>query len=472
MLVCRYHHRHGASWHCGECGVDFCSTCIPGGESNFMPGQPHCPLCRSSLEYRGRGHEPEPFWRRGGDFLRYALQPPLLLLALVTGWLQTLPGLFAGLLALWFYALVTCYGLLIVVALSRDDWRPPQLNEALSQGGLLAKLILLIVVLFSVPFMLIGVMPVAGILFLVLATVAYPAIIMLLASSGSFGTAVNPLGWIRLMLILGLRYVLLWLALLAVGSAPQWMIVLFPGAHDLAIFAFLVNVVSVLATLVTYALMGYVLHERAGEVGLLEEMDRGRDLEPQEFQRRRALGLSHVYSQEGRHGDARGALEQALETLPGERTLHRQLHRILRVSGKDQALVRHADDYMRLLVEQGYGGSAGEVLRETRSRVPDYLPADAGLCHRLAEALASAGNWRDAARLLVNLHRRAPDYPELGQAYVLLARIFLEGLDRAGDARRLIGFVRRRAPRSLETEPGQQVVRLLDQVATAETPAG
>ena len=464
MLECNYHHGRGASWHCPDCSTDYCVRCIPGGDGNFRPGEPRCPLCAASLQWRGKGEAPEPFWRRGPDFLRYAVQPPLLALAVVTAFFQALHGLLADLFALFFQALVLCYGLLIVTALARDDWQPPTLQEAMHQGGLLVRLIALIILVFAVSGALIAAAPAAGILLLVLVTIAFPASVMILASTGSLRSALNAVLWIRLMTTIGVRYIVLWLALLTVSAAPDVMVRLFPGAWELEAFHFLLGMVSVLSTLVVFALMGYVLQERAGELGFLEQMERGEDLLAEEFQRRQALGLSTIYSREGRHSEARRALEKALAVAPGDRELNRQLHRVLRLMEADKALIRHSDTFLEHLAQQGQGALAADILRETRSRVPDYVPSDPALCHRLAEALAAVGHWREAARLLVNLHRRAPSYPDLGDAYVLLGQAFLEGLERIDGARRVLEFLRRKKPDSLTTDSGERLVRLMERV--------
>ena len=465
MLECRYHHGRGASWHCPDCSADYCMRCIPGGEGNFRPGEPRCPLCAASLEWRGKGEAPEPFWRRGADFLRYAVQPPLLALALLTGFFEAQYGFLSDMLALFLYALVLCYGLLIVTALARDDWAPPTLREAMHQGGLLVRLIVLVIAIFALAGAMIAAAPIAGILLLTLVTIALPASIMLLASTGSLRRALNVLLWVRLMTTIGARYIVLWLALVTVSAAPELLVVLFPGAGERASFHFMLGVVSVISTLVVFALMGYVLHERAEELGFLEQMPRGEALPREQFQRQQALGISNIYSREGRHAEARQTLEKALATAPHDRELNRQLHRVLRLMQADKALTRHADRFLEHLADQGQGALAADILRDTRTRVPDYVPSDPALRHRLAEALAAAGQWRETARLLVNLHRRAPAYPGLGDAYVLLARAFLEGLERIDDARRVIEFLRRKKPDSLATDSGERLVQLMQRVA-------
>lgn len=470
MQHCHYHSRQGASWHCPGCQTLFCNTCIPGGEENFRAGQPRCPLCTTSLAYLGEGVTPEPFWRMGPRFFAYGLHPRVLMFGLLAGWAGAWQGgLASGLLSLFLYGLLLCYGLLIVSAVAAGDWEPPTLGEAIDHGNLFVRQIAVLVLMFAIPLFVVTQVPTLGITLLVLATVAVPASIMLLALSRSVTVALNPLLWLKLIFTIGWPYLLLWLALLTVNSAPQVVGSLFAGALGNMLIQVLLGALAVYASVVAYAMMGYVLHERGDRLGLSATAARGRTLAPDDYARREVLGLSHIYAREGRLDDARKRLEEVLQQQPNDRALNDQLHRVLRLMKKDKALARHTDVYCRLLIAQGYGGSAAGVVRATRQELKGFRPEDPGLCHQLAEHLAEQGHWRDAAQLLVNMHQRVPDYPGLGDAYVLLARIYLEGLDRMPQAQQLMRFVADRYPRSHASDAGLQVQDLLSRTASIQT---
>ncbi|MBZ2188326.1 tetratricopeptide repeat protein [Alcanivorax sp. JB21] len=462
MEHCRYHSRQGASWHCPGCQTHFCNTCIPGGEENFRAGQPRCPLCSTSLAYLGEGRKPEPFWRMGPRFFAYGLHPRVLLFGLLAGWAGAWQGgLASGVLSLFLYGLLLCYGLLIVSAVAAGDWEPPSMAEAMDHGNLFVRQIAVLVLMFVVPLFVLTQVLWLGLGLLVLTTVALPASVMLLALSRSVTVALNPLLWLKLMFTIGWPYLLLWLALLTVNSAPQVVGSLFAGALGNAVVQVLLGALAVYASVVAYAMMGYVLHERGDRLGLSATQARGKSLAPDEYERREALGLSHIYAREGRLDDARQRLEAVLNQQPNDRGLHDQLHRVLRLLKKDKALALHTERYCRLLVAQGYGGSAAGVVRATRQELKGFRPEDPALCHQLAEQLAEQGHWRDAAQLLVNMHQRAPDYRGLGDAYVLLARVYLEGDDRLPQAQQLMQFVATRFPDSHASEAGRQVQDLL-----------
>src|SRR5690606_27969999 len=88
---------------------------------------------------------------------------------------------------------------------------------------------------------------------------------------------------------------------------------------------------------------------------------------------------------------------------------------------------------------------------------PDFLPIAPDLRFALATHLAERGKWKEAAALLVNLHRSNPQFDALGNAYLLLARVYLEGLGRSELADKVIRFLRQRFPAVLQSE---EVVRL------------
>src|SRR5690606_41735449 len=87
-----------------------------------------------------------------------------------------------------------------------------------------------------------------------------------------------------------------------------------------------------------------------------------------------------------------------------------------------------------------------------------FLPEAPDSRLALATHLFERGRWKDAAALLVNLHSSHPQFSSLAEAYLLLARIYLEGFERRDNAEKVIGFLRQRFPASLQSEEG---VRLL-----------
>lgn len=93
---------------------------------------------------------------------------------------------------------------------------------------------------------------------------------------------------------------------------------------------------------------------------------------------------------------------------------------------------------------------AAHFCLETRKRYPDFTPADATACHYIAEQFFEQGRHKDAASLLIKLHKTAPAYPDMVQALVLMARIYFEGMNQKDKAIALLQQIKSRHPDSAE----------------------
>ncbi len=120
--------------------------------------------------------------------------------------------------------------------------------------------------------------------------------------------------------------------------------------------------------------------------------------------------------------------------------------------------LRHLDHYLPLAARQSPAQAASALLN-ARQLQGDYLPEDALVCEKVAEALLARHKTREGLSLLRNFHQRFPDYPHVPRAYLLAARGFAEGLGQLEPAQKLLGFIRSRYPGS----------PLLDEVDALET---
>ena len=469
MHRCQYHSERSALWSCWPCARYYCSECIPGGERNFGGGEPCCPLCNTSLDYLGGGVEAEPFWQKGPDLLRYGLKAGPLTAAAVTALVYSIggQGLLLLLLTYGFYLVLLSYALKITVRMARGSWEPPSFGQAFSDDLSLSwKQVGLVVLLFVIPFgVAVFVTPILGGLLFLLAMLALPAAIMLLALTESLFDAINPVMQWRLISAVGWPYLLLWFALSAVLTAPDLVaLALGDSAGGFGVIL-LINFLAFYSLLVAYALMGYLLFQYGGELGIAAHQERGRSLSVQDYQRKAALGVSHIYAREGRIEDALDVVNRALGRQNQDMALHERKHRLLKSRKNLRELAHHGRDYCRILVAGGNPGSATSVLRDIWQQDPDFKLQDpvAGLA--IARVFYEQGRFRDAKRLLVNLHRDYPQFDRLGEAYLLLGRIYLEGFDSREHVRRILGFLKQNRPDSLETDDGQYLRRMLKQTA-------
>lgn len=461
-MPCQYHGRNNATWHCQKCAQDLCATCIPGGEENFKRGHPRCPMCVTSLTYLGDGEKKEPFWRISARFFHYAASPTLLIMATLAGALSGTLFLFG----LFFNVVLIRYGLMVIERLSHGDWQQPEIGDAM--GGDLAlffKQIGVLIVMFAVPTILIGFSQILGYALLFLAVLGIPASIMTLAMTESARAALNPAYWLRLMWTIGWPYLVLWLAWTSVTSAPSVASALFAEGAATAALNFIGGFLGFYCGVVGFAMMGYLLYEHAEKLGIGTSGERGKDLPPAEYARREALGRSHIYAQLGRIDEAKKVINDALEYAQVDIALHERKFMLLKLQPQAERFLSFSADYLRLLCANQNHDMAVTAYLDINQSNPQFIPAEPDTRMQIAKGLVARQKWREAKMLLVNLHSQHPRYSELGEAYVLLTRVYLESTGsndgiNTDNAGKILGFLRKNFPRVLEQPEGAEVMQL------------
>jgi hypothetical protein len=396
------------------------------------------------------------------QLFRYPLTWPLVIMSLVAGLLSDIFFLFD----LAILVIAVRYGLMVIEAFARGSMTPPPLSDAI--GGDVSPFLRQIgafIAMFSLPVLAYFVSPTLSMAMQVLVLLAIPANIMLLAISGSMVSSLNPVAWIRMMWGIGAPYVLLWFALMAVQSAPYVLVAVGPVYEGL--FRVLVGFASFYTTLVCFAMMGYLLYEHADKFDFSHAMPRGKDLPQDEYDRRTVLGLSHIYAQEGKVADALKIINKALMRWQADMALCERKYRLLRLTPEAKSLPLFVEDYLRMLLAANHAASACGVYLDMRAIREDYLPAGGDIRFGLARHLVERGKWQDASRLLVNMHSSHSDFDGIGDAYVLLARVYLEGLGNQANAARIIAFLRQRWPRALESAEGVTLLNVFERTQTA-----
>ena len=465
MEACNYHLKKPGSWHCSGCSKRFCGQCVPGGEENFRPGLPRCVLCSEQLDWQGDGEPGTPFWQRSGEILQYPLKPPALWLILSLGIASVLPlGLLTGLLLLFLALTLFVYSLVVIAEVAGDDWVPPSPMDVMSEGGLLVKQIVLLITLFTVPLLLVSTSMVLAMGLLALAALVLPAAVMILAVSRSLRMALNPLRWLQLVVTVGVSYLLLWFAVMAVTAAPS----LLQTQSDFQVLVFLGTAFSAYTTIVASAMMGAMLNEKARELGLAEDEPRGRSLAADDFDVAEALGSAHIYAQEGRFDDALGVVNRGLNAAPMHQELNWRRLRLLRLLEKDKPWQAHLARFLRQQLGNGNEGSAVQIWLEAQQQQPGFRFEEEGsLSLSLAQALYERGRLKEAQHLLINLHQRTPGFPLLGSAYVLLARLYMEqhgDLLRAG---KLLAFVEKHFPDQFQSQESCEAMQVFQRLKAA-----
>ncbi|SDK52581.1 tetratricopeptide repeat protein [Microbulbifer yueqingensis] len=172
---------------------------------------------------------------------------------------------------------------------------------------------------------------------------------------------------------------------------------------------------------------------------------RGRTAVAGDTDRDDALSRVKILTIEGDYNGARRVLMDALRQYPNDPEVNERYYRLLLAAKDTRSLRELAPHLLEKLVRLDRAHKAAKFYLATNPR-----PAidRSHLRHALAEALFRQRKFREAAQLLKNLHREDKHYRRLDAAYLLLARVYLEGLKRPGDAARLLQFLHRHFPQS------------------------
>ena len=114
--------------------------------------------------------------------------------------------------------------------------------------------------------------------------------------------------------------------------------------------------------------------------------------------------------------------------------------RLLEITGREEERRAAAPAYLDTLVAASAWAEALALLMRQREAEPGWQPAAPSLRLALARGIHEK-EPKIAVSLLKDLHDRHPDFSELGEAYLLLAKILAEQFGLAGKAEQYLRFV-------------------------------
>ncbi|MBB2493468.1 hypothetical protein [Aquipseudomonas ullengensis] len=446
---CRYHPAQPATWHCRPCERDFGNCCIP-LSAEEPDATPTCPLCRGKLAFLGAANSAQPFWDRIPQFFRYALQPaPLAFAALLS-----LASLFMPswkLLWLALFSVATKYLQSVIESASLGGRDAPTLGSALDSEGY--SLFWRLLVIFFIAFGLIWLVQdfdSEALFWAVTLSVqlVIPACIIRLALDKTLGAALNPEDVGTVIKAMGWRYLILWAFLFILWQSPDAVVYMLSSGLPRVVLMPIAALLFGYFSVVMCAMMGYAVFQYQGALGYAVAEEGGLPSYPlDDYLRRRALAEAEVRVKEGQTGPALEVLTQALERAPNDLKLNERFHQLLFGLNARERCLRHLAHYLPLAARLN-PAQAATALLNARQLQADYLPEDAQVCERVAQALIERHKTREGLSLLRNLHGRFPDYPHIPRAYLLAARGFAEGLGQLEPAQKLLGYIRARYPQS------------------------
>ena len=463
---CNYHPAKPSVWRCKSCRIPFCPECVPGSRENYDGETPRCALCNEPLTYLGGANMAEPFWTQAGTFFGYPLKTTgLMTLGFIALTSALLPVNLIGIIGLVFLAALTIhYGLRIIDSVRQGQLEPPRFTEMFQRDSenLFFKQIAVIIMLT----LFVGAANYLGTLIfgltLVFVLLAIPASTMLLAMTSSVLEAVNPRNLALLMLRIGPTYLLLWFCLMVVAAGPTlvtpMLVELLPQR---ALFP-VSMAVSAYFTFVTYAMMGYILYEKQAKLGFTSDDDFGEHLEYKQFMVRRALANARILAGANRYEQALDVLRTGIGIDEANAELRELYYRVVSTTNDAEAIRRNTNSICEFFIARRAPAKAAYFFLETRKHYPDFTPSDSAACHRIAEHCFEHGKVKEAAGLLLKLHKTAPEYPEMVSALILMARIFFEGMNARDKAIALLKQLQTRHPDHPESARMQRLLEIMN----------
>ena len=468
---CDYHATTPAQWNCQHCATNYCGACIT-QRSVERYGRKEtlyfCPKCNGAADRLAIANLIVPFWNRLPQFFLYPLHPRPLILMLVLSAASVFfagPGLFNNLMGIVIGSFLIKYSHAALTKTAQGSFTPPPLNaETLSRDFQMVfkqLAIFIIVVLVTVqitkvaaqqlgPGAAIGV----GILCLVLAILAVPAMIIVLVATNSLLHAVNPVIWGGMVWRIGWGYLLMYLFLAILGTGPtlvaRYIIAHLPAASHV----FLFNIARCFYTIISYHLMGYVMlqyHEEVGyEVDVDEKESFLKDEKAVGGADTQVLNRVDIFIKEGKIDDAITLIQGETSGDMSKLDLAERYFNLLKIKQRVPEMLKHGRRYLELLAEAKDKTKLREVYAACVAADSAFTSGSAA-AFKIASCFNEAGHPQEAVQVYNRFIKAYPKDPQLPKAYFLAAGIINERLKNPQKAAGLLKAL-------LKTYPNHELV--------------
>ncbi|VTR66602.1 conserved membrane hypothetical protein [Desulfosarcina cetonica] len=452
---CQYHPTVPAHWYCETCNKLLCPQCVDTRDmGGYRQGEKlhMCPNCNRPVQWLGVGNIIDPFWKRISGFFIYPFSKRPLTLMLV---LAALAALFSGMGILATLAQVAVWGIsfkyayAILQATASGDLTTPKLNSStLTENfGPVVKQVGIYVAIFfaaGVVFAKLGIA--GGAIFLILATLFLPSMIILLVTTESLIQAINPMMFVTLAFRIGWGYLLMYLFYSILGGAPALL-----GRHVIQylpplVQVFLFTLVKIYYTFIAYHLMGYVILQYHEDIGYKVDFDDFKDQATENHQA--ALAADDPVSRlqrrvaqlikDGDHDGARALIEsETARDGISDPVLSEQYYTLLKLTGTTEKMIAHARGHLDLLIQAGQKQPAMETYQECLAKDPAFTPAS-GVLFKIAGWLNETGKRKEAIAAFNQLTKAYPQDPLVPKSYFRAAQIFNDHLMNPDKAKKIL----------------------------------
>ncbi len=352
-------------------------------------------------------------------------------LALAAGIVSWVPGVIRLLLflALWF--VFFRYAMTVLVQSARGEFDPdkPAMNIDRDDYRPLKQAGYLVIVIALGMYIGINLSPLLALMFVLGASLALPAAIIVIAIEDSLAEALNPMRLISVMTGIGWPYLLLSLFLLLLQGGDAAIFNLIGARLPLLVKAPLVTFVTMYFLLVMYNMMGYVVYQYHEALGYavyksFDEQNADPAMSP----------VDREIAQKVADGDIQGAVAGQLRDIgydTNNLVKNQKLHKLYLMLGDAGKTLPHAQQLIGLQASTGKVDAAYETLTKMREISADFAVAEPSAMLPLAEVAKRRRNAALALELLGVLIKKHPRHGDLPGAYLLSAKVLAE--DRRDD---------------------------------------
>ena len=460
---CQYHPTHPAHWYCDQCGKLLCPQCVEAREmGGYHQGEKlhMCPNCNLPVQWLGVANIIDPFWKRLPRFFLYpfSLRPLLLMLALsVVAALLMRPGTIGLLATVAVWGITFKYAYAILQATAGGNLTPPSVDadSLWNNFAPVAKQVGIYVAVFmaaGVVFTHLGRVAVG--LFIFIATLFIPAMVILLVTTESLIQAINPMMFVRLAVRIGWGYLLMYFFCSILGGAPAILARHVIQHFPVELRLFLFTLVKIYYTFITYHLMGYVILQYHEDIGYhvdfedfkTEETANDPAMPAADDPQSRLLRRVNQLIKDGNHEGARDAIESEIaEQGISDLQLSERYYLLLKMTGATDRMTVHGHSHVNLLVRGGQKAAAMEAFEECQSADPKFSPA-AGSLFKLGGWFYDSGKSKQAIGAFNKLTKVYPHDPLVPKAYFRAAQIFNDRLLNPDKARKILNGLLKKFP--------------------------
>ncbi len=426
MDYCKYHPVQAATYHCTDCSIYTCDSCINDGKNQRYEGG-RCFTCGEELECQGARNTAIPFWRRLPESFRYPLKSNAIILiigiSIVSAIVSSLP--FGLILTIAVEGIFIKYCFTCLNNTSDGNFLPPKIERAYEGAFSIALMLVgLVISAFSIVFLIAKFTNPAFANFIaVIMIISSPAVIIVYAITDDIKTAVNPLSILRLMLNIGLSYgLLLGFILLMIGSVNLINQVIDDNISSLS--GVIQSIVTNYYLVVLFHMMGYMIFQYQAELGFSAREHDG-NLREKRSDIEIIKSKIEITIKEGNYEDAALLFEKSIKSFSKERYFYSQYFKFLiAIELKEKYTIWMIDfipKYFIFLLKNNLKYEIPEAYKLVIKKDKSYQFNSAELRFDLAKSCFKKGEAKLVVQLLNGLHKQHPNFELISDAYLLMA---------------------------------------------------